>query len=608
MKLTWTPAWKRYLEGWQENGKNTGIVGLAQMAEHWIRIPKTAIRFRYPAPLRTKASRTMNLMRKPVLQLNSCLEPVRIIWARKALTLLTKGKAIVVVHTDREIYPGIFMPSVIRLLEYKFVPIRMQTLSRKNIFMRDGYRCFGAGTRILMANGRQIPIEQVSVGDRVIDADGSPTSVLALGNSIAENAVKLRHRGSSEVTITTADHEFLTPDGSYVPIGEEPEYLVFPRHVRYELPSAHDISVPAMMPQDHWFKMRASRIYWTKRPREHGLPLTIDADAEFAYILGLFVGDGSTSNRGDRPCAEGYYLNWAFNINEKETLALAVQEWAKKIGVNAALYPSKRGSGLTVVVGSKMLSMIFRRLCGEGCEVKKVPIEIIGQYHAEFLRGLFDSDGGVYPELSKASITMTSYEAVFGAQAMLWGLGIYPTVSTGEPLNKRPTWTLILQAENFGRFMKLVIGEEVDAGDEIYGDEKYVYRKFKSIEAIDEDVVVYNFETESHSYIANGLAVHNCMYCGKSSSGEGLELEHVIPRSRGGKNEWVNLVSACRKCNSRKGDRTPEEAGMPLLRRPLPATIHTPRFILKSLGAEVKEWGRYLYNDSDGEQALVARG
>ena len=181
----------------------------------------------------------MNLMRKPVLQLNSCLEPIRIIWARKALTLVTKGKAIVVVHTDREIYPGIFMPSVIRLLEYKYVPIRMQTVTRKNIFMRDGYKC---------------------------------------------------------------------------------------------------------------------------------------------------------------------------------------------------------------------------------------------------------------------------------------------------------------------------------------------------------------------------------LYCGKGSSGEGLELDHVMPKSRGGKSSWENLVSSCRRCNARKNDRTPEEAEMPLLHRPLPQTIHTPRFILKALGAEIKSWDRFLFNDSNGEQRLVARG
>src|SRR5208337_2845148 len=97
---------------------------------------------------------------------------------------------------------------------------------------------------------------------------------------------------------------------------------------------------------------------------------------------------------------------------------------------------------------------------------------------------------------------------------------------------------------------------------------------------------------------------HRCMYCGKECSGGGLELDHIIPKSRGGKNEWMNLVSSCRKCNSNKGDRTPEEAGMPLLRRPLPQTIHTPRFILKSLGKDVKAWDRYLWNDSKGEQKL----
>jgi hypothetical protein len=97
---------------------------------------------------------------------------------------------------------------------------------------------------------------------------------------------------------------------------------------------------------------------------------------------------------------------------------------------------------------------------------------------------------------------------------------------------------------------------------------------------------------------------YKCLYCGHSFAGGGLELDHVLPKSRGGRNEWSNLVSSCRRCNSRKNDRTPEEANMPLIHRPLPATIHTPRFILKSLGKEVKAWDRYLWNDSKGEQKL----
>jgi 5-methylcytosine-specific restriction endonuclease McrA len=91
-----------------------------------------------------------------------------------------------------------------------------------------------------------------------------------------------------------------------------------------------------------------------------------------------------------------------------------------------------------------------------------------------------------------------------------------------------------------------------------------------------------------------------CMYCGVRS--ENLTLDHVIPKSRGGRNTWDNLVACCPKDNHRKGDKTPEEAGMKLIRRPLPQSIHTPRFLLRSLGAEVEEWGRFLYQNSEGDK------
>lgn len=53
-----------------------------------------------------------------------------------------------------------------------------------------------------------------------------------------------------------------------------------------------------------------------------------------------------------------------------------------------------------------------------------------------------------------------------------------------------------------------------------------------------------------------------CMYCGNPAS----TIDHVFPVSRGGGNTWLNLVAACSACNRLKADRTPEEAGMPLLR------------------------------------------
>jgi CRISPR/Cas system Type II protein with McrA/HNH and RuvC-like nuclease domain len=56
--------------------------------------------------------------------------------------------------------------------------------------------------------------------------------------------------------------------------------------------------------------------------------------------------------------------------------------------------------------------------------------------------------------------------------------------------------------------------------------------------------------------------------CGYCSSKKDLTIDHVIPRSRGGKNTWDNLVTCCSKCNLKKGDKTPEEARMPLRKKP----------------------------------------
>ena len=74
---------------------------------------------------------------------------------------------------------------------------------------------------------------------------------------------------------------------------------------------------------------------------------------------------------------------------------------------------------------------------------------------------------------------------------------------------------------------------------------------------------------------------HACGYCKSKSN---LTLDHVLPKSRGGGNSWENLVTCCKKCNARKDNKTPKEAGMKLLvelRRPTYA-----EFIAKIHGLE----------------------
>ena len=61
---------------------------------------------------------------------------------------------------------------------------------------------------------------------------------------------------------------------------------------------------------------------------------------------------------------------------------------------------------------------------------------------------------------------------------------------------------------------------------------------------------------------------YKCQYCGISCSISTITIDHVMPRSRGGKTVWDNVVAACHPCNRRKADRTPMEAGLPLLKIP----------------------------------------
>ena len=68
---------------------------------------------------------------------------------------------------------------------------------------------------------------------------------------------------------------------------------------------------------------------------------------------------------------------------------------------------------------------------------------------------------------------------------------------------------------------------------------------------------------------------HTCQYCGKRSNE--LTLDHILPRSRGGRTRWENVVACCQRCNARKRDRTPEEAGMIIMREPF-----APRFMFSS--------------------------
>lgn len=87
---------------------------------------------------------------------------------------------------------------------------------------------------------------------------------------------------------------------------------------------------------------------------------------------------------------------------------------------------------------------------------------------------------------------------------------------------------------------------------------------------------------------------HQCQYCGRRPPVRDLNIDHVMPRSRGGPDSWENLVTACRICNLRKGWKTPDEAMMRLLRVPAPPRWSSTMQILLGTPSPFEEWAPFL--------------
>ncbi len=90
-----------------------------------------------------------------------------------------------------------------------------------------------------------------------------------------------------------------------------------------------------------------------------------------------------------------------------------------------------------------------------------------------------------------------------------------------------------------------------------------------------------------------------CQYCGDKFTMSELTFDHVTPRSQGGRTNWQNVVSCCGDCNGDKANRTPEQAGMRLLSKPIEPTWVPAVEIRISSYSTPDEWRSYLYWSSE---------
>lgn len=154
---------------------------------------------------------------------------------------------------------------------------------------------------------------------------------------------------------------------------------------------------------------------------------------------------------------------------------------------------------------------------------------------------------------------------------------------------------------------------EWDKSDETYkmleydksvsnGDRSYVYKLPVIIRLLDNKVLPKRKRLRFNRINLFYRDDFTCQYCGAKfdHGSKGLEVEHVIPQSRGGLTSFENCVAACRDCNSLKANRTPQEAGMKLMRAPSIPNPVMLMYVKMSRKQGIHEsWSRYLFHNTE---------
>ncbi len=393
-----------------------------------------------------------------------------------------------------------------------------------------GPGCFAAGTRILMADATYKNIEDVLAGDRVINMNGEPVTVLKAWQTGVREVMAIRHTASYKEMVMTPDHRFFVGDLStvnatalqsrgYVALLEKPtrlgvsklawkeigkatgDALLAPRHINFELPESFEIDLRE-------FAVRQDK--QLARYNTHVAP-----SYELGYLFGAFLGDGHAFIAKSRNSEIGR-VSWYFAPHEEAI--------AQKL---VACLKSVAGVDVTPTLGAKVMNIHFYSLqwarlmaqFGKRHD-KHLPSRYLSA-NPEYLRGLFDglvdSDGHVAGD-GRISFHNTSLQLaeLFNVLCFLTQ-GSFPNAAT--------------EVASMGG----LLGTSVENCRESYRSRLNVshlkrhladYQVVKPLDRRDlgEAVPVYDIEVDcpTHSFIADNVIVHNSICTTRVVAGVGV--------------------------------------------------------------------------------------
>jgi len=522
-----------------------------------------------------------------VYVLNSAFECISQTSLGRALVLIEERKAEVVRWGDGIVrsVSGVFrIPLIIRIFRYVRAFGRALRYSNRIVWERDDHTCFIPNTPILMWDGDLKPISCVEKGDRVIDAYGMKQTVMDVRSfEIKGDILEIRRRCIGDYVGMTPDHKLLVAsrDGSFDPSGVPANifmsqsgkgrgYLFEPclTNIVDESNSVLDLlnvcckSIPVIKVEGQGSLLR--------RAHGHSVPRFIVKDFDLGKLFGYFLAEGCV--RGSKNT-----VNFCFHIKETSFVDDVRNIIKNKFNLDCKVLTNIWRHTATVRCHSIFLYHMFLGLRDKTGEKRFAQKNHPLGFLRGVLAGMLLGDGSFNTKFNKCVLMLGDEALVKDMYIVALMIGLYPSLSkTFFRHGKKPSKSVIFAGAEWDKITSLVFPllnlkafATLRRTDRMFVD-RIVMTSVTDVVQEHYSGRVHDLEVSgSHTYVAGFMAVHNCQYCGKKITSKAhMTTDHVVPASRGGRTLYENMVTCCMACNHRKKNRTPEEAGMKLLRKP----------------------------------------
>lgn len=498
------------------------------------------------------------------------------------------------------------IPEIILLSRYEKLPKPKVNFSRRTLYKRDKLTCFIPETLILMADLSLKRICDIEVGDKVLDIFGNTEIVEYVHCRFAKKneMVSIRHRCNGDNLVCTKNHKLIPffKDGSFNKDGVCVKDMTLNSLLGEFIPKTNQeikfVKILDFVKDMNFEFIKELDDRTIKHYSGNPVKPIIKFDKNLGKIFGYFLSEG---------CVNGN--NLIFTLNSKELdYVKDIQFLLKSIFGLKSSYKITENK-VNVTCCSSIISSFFSFYCG------KLDKRISANYNNEFLEGILygimRGDASFNNDLSRCTLMMSREDLIRDVYLISLIVGLKPSLSkTGIRSDGRIYKSVHYNAGEYNKISKICEVKYIPYNKNGKIDRKnkdgYLISKIMDLKKSDYVGKVYDLQISgSHTYIANFTCVHNCQYCGVQPGSAECTIDHIIPRAQGGKTTWENTALACVDCNRKKADKTPEQAGMRLLKKPSKPQVGLFDFgaikPIKSWNAFVSEafWNVELENDNE---------